>query len=329
MRWSSATSLYEGARSFVTPRRLALHVVGLPPAQPDLREERKGPRVGAPEAAIQGFLKSAGLKRIEDARIESDPKKGQFYVALIEKPGRDTKDAIAEIVPQIIRAFPWPKSMRWGAASAKPDALRWVRPLRGIVCTLATLHDATEIVEFEVDGLKSGDTTWGHRFMAPAPIHVRRYDDYADALQKAKVVLDAGRRKAIILADARELAFAQGLTLVEDEGLLDEVAGLVEWPVVLMGEFEPAFLDLPPEVIRATIRANQKCFVLRNNAGRLANKFILVSNIVAPDGGAAIAAGNGRVVRARLADARHFWATDLAPCRTRRTRPPSRSTSAS
>ena len=305
--------LYEGARSFVTPRRLALHVVGLPPAQPDLREERKGPRVGAPEAAIQGFLKSAGLKRIEDARIESDPKKGQFYVALIEKPGRDTKDAIAEIMPQIIRAFPWPKSMRWGAASAKPDALRWVRPLRGIVCTLATLHDATEIVEFEVDGLKSGDTTWGHRFMAPAPIHVRRYDDYADALQKAKVVLDAGRRKAIILADARELAFAQGLTLVEDEGLLDEVAGLVEWPVVLMGEFEPAFLDLPPEVIRATIRANQKCFVLRNNAGRLANKFILVSNIVAPDGGAAIAAGNVRVVRARLADARHFWATDLAP----------------
>ena len=355
--------LYEGARSFVTPRRLALHVVGLPPAQPDLREERKGPRVGAPEAAIQGFLKSAGLKRIEDARIESDPKKGQFYVALIEKPGRDTKDAIAEIVPQIIRAFPWPKSMRWGAASAKPDALRWVRPLRGIVCTLATLHDATEIVEFEVDGLKSGDTTWGHRFMAPAPIHVRRYDDYADALQKAKVVLDAGRRKAIILADARELAFAQGLTLVEDEGLLDEVAGLVEWPVVLMGEFEPAFLDLPPEVIRATIRANQKCFVLRQapepssvmagldpathgapsgaktdgaatrdhvdgrlnprvkpgdghdageRAGRLANKFILVANLVAPDGGAAIAAGNGRVVRARLSDARHFWATDLA-----------------
>ena len=181
---------------------------------------------------------------------------------------------------------------------------------------------------FEVDGLKSGDVTWGHRFMAPAPIHVRRYDDYVDALQKAKVVLDADRRKAIILADAKDLAFAQGLTLVEDEGLLEEVAGLVEWPVVLMGEFEPAFLDLPPEVIRATIRANQKCFVLREapapsvmaggdhdageSGGRLANKFILVSNLVAPDGGAAIAAGNGRVVRARLADARHFWATDLA-----------------
>ncbi len=255
--------LYEGAQSFVTPRRLTLHVVGLPAAQPDLREERKGPRVGAPEAAIQGFLKSAGLKRIEDARVETDPKKGQFYVALIEKPGRETKEAIAEIIPAIIRSFPWPKSMRWGAASAKPEALRWVRPLRGIVCTLATQHDTAEIVSFEIDGIAAGDVTWGHRFMAPQPIHVRRYDDYVDALQKAKVVLDADRRKAIILADAKNLAFAQGLTLVEDEGLLEEVAGLVEWPVVLMGEFEAAFLDLPAEVIRATIRANQKCFVLR------------------------------------------------------------------
>jgi glycyl-tRNA synthetase beta chain len=304
---------YEGAQSFVTPRRLTLHVVGLPATQPDLREERKGPRVGAPEAAIQGFLKSAGLKRIEDARVETDPKKGQFYVALIERPGRDTKDAIAEIMPSIIRSFPWPKSMRWGAASAKPDALRWVRPLRGIVCTLATQHDAAEIVPFAIDGIASGDTTWGHRFMAPAPIHVRRYDDYVDALHKAKVVLDGDRRKAIILADSRDLAFAQGLALVDDEGLLEEVAGLVEWPVVLMGEFEAAFLELPPEVIRATIRANQKCFVLREGDGKLANKFILVSNLVAPDGGAAIAAGNGRVVRARLADARHFWRTDLAP----------------
>jgi glycyl-tRNA synthetase beta chain len=348
--------LYEGAQSFVTPRRLTLHVVGLPAAQAHSREERKGPRVGAPEAAIQGFLKSAGLSRIEDARVETDPKKGQFYVALIEKPGRETKDAIAEIIPAIVRSFPWPKSMRWGAGSAKPDALRWVRPLRGIVCTLATQHETAEIVSFEINGIAAGDLTWGHRFMAPQPIHVRRYDDYVDALQKAKVVLDADRRKAIILADAKELAFAQGLTLVEDEGLLEEVAGLVEWPVVLMGEFEAAFLDLPAEVIRATIRANQKCFVLRKeptppsvmagldpaiheapsgakpdgaetrngvdgrhkaghdageSAGKLANKFILVSNLVAPDDGAAIAAGNGRVVRARLADARHFWNTDL------------------
>jgi glycyl-tRNA synthetase beta chain len=347
--------LYEGAQSFVTPRRLTLHVVGLPAAQAHSREERKGPRVGAPVAAIQGFLKSTGLSRIEDARIETDPKKGQFYVAVIEKPGRETKDAIAEIVPAIIRAFPWPKSMRWGAGSAKHDTLRWVRPLRGIVCTLATPHDAAEIVSFEVDGIASGDVTRGHRFLAPAPIPVRRYDDYVDALRKAKVVLDADRRKAIILADAKNLAFAQGLTLVEDEGLLEEVAGLVEWPVVLMGEFEAAFLDLPPEVIRATIRANQKCFVLRealastsvmagldpaiheapsgaksegaatrngvdgrdepghDEPSKLANKFILVSNLVAPDGGAAIAAGNGRVVRARLSDARHFWQTDLGP----------------
>ena len=349
--------LYEGAQSFVTPRRLTLHVVGLPAAQPDLREERKGPRVGAPDAAIQGFLKSAGLKRIEDARIETDPKKGQFYVAVIEKPGRETKEAIAEIMPSIVRSFPWPKSMRWGAASAKPDALRWVRPLRGIICTLATQHDASEIVRFEIDGIAAGDVTFGHRFMAPKPIHVRRFDDYVDALHKAKVVLDADRRKAIILSDTRNLAFARGLELIEDDGLLEEVAGLVEWPVVLMGEFEPAFLDLPPEVIRATIRANQKCFVLREapgpssvmagldpaihgapegasssqsetrngmdgrhkaghdegGSGGLANKFILVSNLIAPDGGAANAAGIARVVRARLADARHFWQTDLAP----------------
>jgi glycyl-tRNA synthetase beta chain len=330
--------LYEGAQSFVTPRRLTLHVVGLPAAQAHSREERKGPRVGAPEAAIQGFLKSAGLKRIEDARIETDPKKGQFYVALIEKPGRETKDAIAEIIPAIIRSFPWPKSMRWGdykpADATKGtldgpgrlsetffpggfpgrNTLRWVRPLRGIVCTLATQHETVEVVDFDIGahGLKASDVTWGHRFMAPQPIRVRRFDDYVDALQKAKVVLDADRRKAIILADAKNLAFAQGLTLVEDEGLLEEVAGLVEWPVVLMGEFEAAFLDLPPEVIRATIRANQKCFVLRDGGGKLANKFILVSNLVAPDDGTAIAAGNGRVVRARLSDARHFWQTDLA-----------------
>jgi glycyl-tRNA synthetase beta chain len=304
--------LYEGAQSFVTPRRLTLHVVGLPAAQAHSREERKGPRVGAPEAAIQGFLKSAGLNRLEDARVETDPKKGQFYVAVIEKPGRETRDAIAEIIPAIIRSFPWPKSMRWGAPSAKPDALRWVRPLRGIVCTLATQHETAEIVSFEIDGIAAGDVTWGHRFLAPQPISVRRFDDYVDALQKAKVVVDADRRKAIILADSKNLAFAQGLTLVEDEGLLEEVAGLVEWPVVLMGEFEAAFLDLPAEVIRATIRANQKCFVLRDGAGKLANKFILVSNLVAPDDGAAIAAGNERVVRARLSDARHFWRTDLA-----------------
>ena len=329
--------LYEGAQSFVTPRRLALHVVGLPAAQAHLREERKGPRVGAPEAALQGFLKSAGLNRIEDATVEKDPKKGEFYVAVIKKPGRETKDVIAEIMPAVIRSFPWPKSMHWGdyrpaerlvglagmdagmdrgtisATYIGRNTLRWVRPLRGIVCTLATQHDAAEVVPFDVDGIAAGDMTWGHRFLAPEPIHVRRYDDYVDSLHKAKVVLDADRRKAIILADAQSLAFARGLELVEDDRLLEEVAGLVEWPVVLMGEFEEAFLDLPPEVIRATIRANQKSFVLREGDGKLANRFVLVSNLIAADGGAAIAAGNARVVRARLADARHFWLTDLAP----------------
>jgi glycyl-tRNA synthetase beta chain len=305
--------VYEGAQAFATPRRLALHIVGLPAEQPASREERKGPRVGAPEAAVQGFLKSAGLTRIEDAKIEKDPKKGEFYVAVVEKPGRAAAEVISEILPPIIRSFPWPKSMRWGVASSRADALRWVRPLRSIVCTFSSQHETPEIVEFEVDGLVSGDTTYGHRFMAPAAIRVRRFEDYVASLDKAKVVLDAARRKEIILADARNLALAQGSELVEDEGLLEEVAGLVEWPVVLMGEFETAFLEIPPEVIRATIRANQKCFVLRDAAGKLANRFILVANIEASDGGVAIAAGNGRVVRARLSDARHFWQTDLAP----------------
>jgi glycyl-tRNA synthetase beta chain len=305
--------LYEGAQAFATPRRLALHVVGLPAEQANSVEERKGPRVGAPDAAIQGFLKSAGLLRIEDARIEKDAKKGEFYVARIEKPGRVTPQVIAEILPAIIRGFPWPKSMRWGAASVRPDALRWVRPLRSIVCTFSSQHETPEIVRFEVDGLASSDITRGHRFMAPDAFQVRRFEDYVDHLAKAKVVLDADRRKEIILADARDLALAQGLELIEDEALLEEVAGLVEWPVVLMGEFEAAFLEIPAEAIRATIRANQKCFVLRGADGKLANKFILVANLVASDGGAAIAAGNGRVVRARLSDARHFWLTDLAP----------------
>src|ERR1700722_20006418 len=305
--------LYEGAQAFATPRRLALHIIGLPAEQAKSIEERKGPRVGAPEAAIQGFLKSAGLARIEDAKIEQDAKKSAFYVAVIEKPGRATAEVIAETLPAIIRGFPWPKSMRWGEASARADSLRWVRPLRSIVCTFSSQHETPEIVPFDIDGLASGDVTHGHRFMAPEAIKVRRFEDYVDSLARAKVVLDAERRKQIILADARALALAHGLELVEDEGLLEEVAGLVEWPVVLMGEFEAAFLDIPAEVIRATIRANQKCFVLRGADGGLANKFVLVANLLASDGGAAIAAGNGRVVRARLSDARHFWLTDLAP----------------
>jgi glycyl-tRNA synthetase beta chain len=303
--------LYEGAQSFAGPRRLTLHVVGLPPEQSATREERKGPRVGAPDAAIQGFLKSAGLARIEDAIIEKDAKKGEFYVAVIERPGRPTKDILAEIVPALIRTFPWPKSMRWGEASARSDALRWVRPLHSVLCTFGSHNETPEIVAFRIDGLTAGDTTFGHRFLKPQPIKAKRFEDYAASLDKAKVVLDADRRKDMILADAQSLALAHGLELIEDEALLEEVAGLVEWPIVLMGEFEAAYLAIPPEVIRATIRANQKCFVLCDAAGKLANRFILVANIEASDGGKAIAAGNARVVRARLSDARHFWKTDL------------------
>ncbi len=306
--------LYEGAQAFATPRRLTLHVVGLPAQRPDQKEERKGPRVGAPEAAIQGFLKSAGLADISQASVQSDGKKGEFYVAVIEKKGGPTQDVIAEIVPQIVRSFPWPKSMRWGAASAKAGSLRWVRPLQSILCTFGPETETPEVVAFDVDGIRAGDATTGHRFMAPDPIIVRRFEDYEAALQRAKVVLDADRRKEIILADARNLAFARGLDLVEDEGLLEEVAGLVEWPVTLVGSFDERFLEIPAEVVRATIRANQKCFVLRDPAtGRLANRFVLVSNIEATDGGAKIVAGNERVVRARLSDARHFWEVDQKP----------------
>lgn len=306
--------VYEGAKAFVTPRRLALHVAGLPVRGRDVREERKGPRVGAPEAAVQGFLKAAGLSSLDQATIVSDPKKGDSYVAIIEKPGQETIQAIAEIVPAVIRSFPWPKSMRWGKASAAGASLRWVRPLHSILCTFGAETEDTEIVPFEVDGIVSGNVTYGHRFHAPAPITVKRLDDYVTSLEKAKVVLDADRRKEIILTDARNLAFAQGLDLVEDEGLLEEVAGLVEWPVVLMGSFEERFLDIPGEAIRATIRANQKCFVLRDPAtGAIANRFLLTSNLAASDGGAAIVAGNERVVRARLSDAAYFWQTDRGP----------------
>ncbi|POR48099.1 glycine--tRNA ligase subunit beta [Bosea psychrotolerans] len=303
--------VYEGAKAFATPRRLALHIAGLPVRGRDIREERKGPRVGAPEAAIQGFLKAAGLSSLDQATIISDPKKGDSYVAIIEKPGQETVAAIAEIVPAVIRGFPWPKSMRWGAASAAGASLRWVRPLHSILCTFGAETEEPEVVPFEVDGIVSSNITYGHRFHSAGAIPIKRFDDYVPSLEKAKVVLDADRRKEIILNDARTLAFAQGLELVEDEGLLEEVAGLVEWPVVLMGSFEERFLEIPGEAIRATIRANQKCFVLRDAAtGALANRFLLTANLVASDGGKVITAGNERVVRARLSDAAYFFATD-------------------
>jgi glycyl-tRNA synthetase beta chain len=309
-RLVDAGLVYEGATAFVTPRRLALAVQGIPVRQPDLKEEKKGPRVGAPDAAVQGFLKSAGLSSLAEATIQKDPKKGDFYVALIEKPGRAAIDVLAEILPVVIRTFPWPKSMRWGERSARPGALAWVRPLHSIIATFGPETEAPDVVPFAVDGIEASDVTHGHRFMAPKSFHVKHFDDYAEKLEKAKVVLEPARRREIILADAKNLAFAQGFELVEDEVLLEEVAGLVEWPVVLMGAFEGDFLDMPPEVIRTTIRNNQKCFVVRKGE-ELANRFVLVSNIEATDGGAAIVHGNERVIRARLSDAKFFYETDL------------------
>ncbi len=303
---------HEGAASFATPRRLALHIAGLPACQPDTRNEKRGPRVGAPDAAVQGFLKSAGLKSLAEAKIQRDSKKGEFYIAIMAEKGRATIEVLAEVLPAAIKGFPWPKSMRWGEASARTSSLRWVRPLHAILATFGPETEETEVVPFAVDGVAASNFTFGHRFMAPGKIKVRRFDDYVAALEKAKVVLDPARRRDIILYDARNLALAQGLELVEDEALLHEVAGLVEWPVLLTGEFDAAFLGMPPEVVRTTIRVNQKCFVLKDpSTGRLSHKFVLVANIEAADGGAAIAAGNGRVVQARLSDAKFFWETDL------------------
>jgi glycyl-tRNA synthetase beta chain len=304
--------VYEGAKAFATPRRLTLTVHGIPARQSDLKEERKGPRVGGAEAAIAGFLKATGLASLDQAKIQRDPKKGDFYIALIEKPGRATLDVLADMLPVIIRTFPWPKSMRWGERSARPGALQWVRPLHSIVATFGLETETPDVVKFAVDGIAAGQTTFGHRFMAPAPISVRRFEDYEAKLLEAKVVLDSERRKDTILTDARQLVFAQGFELVEDQALLDEVAGLVEWPVVMMGSFDKEFLAIPGEVIRATIRTNQKCFVVSDpKTGKLTNKYILTANIEASDGGKTIVGGNERVIRARLSDAKFFYMTDL------------------
>jgi glycyl-tRNA synthetase beta chain len=310
-RLVEAGLVYDGAKAFVTPRRLTLAVQGVPVRQPDRREEKKGPRVGAPEQAVAGFLKAAGLKSLSDAKVQPD-KKGDFYVAVIDKPGRAALDVISEILPAVIKSFPWPKSMRWGAQSKNPGALNWVRPLHSILATFGPETEDPDIVPFTVDGIAAGNVTRGHRFLAPESFTVRRLADYTAKLDKARVVLDPERRRSIIDTEAKQLAFAQGLELVEDEGLLAETAGLVEWPVVLMGAFDEAFLQIPEEVIRATIRNNQKCFVLRDAThAKLVNKFLLVANLEAEDGGKAIVAGNERVIRARLSDARFFYQTDL------------------
>ncbi|OOO23750.1 glycine--tRNA ligase subunit beta [Agrobacterium salinitolerans] len=315
---------YEGAREYWTPRRLTLDIRGLNARSADVREEKKGPRTDANEKAIEGFLRGAGLNDISQAQVVSDPKKGDFYVAIINKPGRPAEEIIAEVMPGIIRSFPWPKSMRSGPASMPKgssyggiegkgsESLRWVRPLQSIVCLFGPEHDETQVIPFVIDGIVAGNVTYGHRFHAPGPITVRRFEDYVSSLEKAKVVLDAERRKDIILHDAKDLAFANGLELVEDEGLLEEVSGLVEWPQVLMGTFEEDYLQIPAEIIRLTIKTNQKCFVTRNQGAEegLSNRFILISNIEASDGGKEIIHGNGKVVRARLSDARHFWNRD-------------------
>jgi len=323
---------YEAACPYWTPRRLTLDIRGLTAKSRDAHEIRKGPSVKAPKAAVEGFMRAAGLTSLEQAKIISDPKKGDYYSAEITRKGRAAEDILAEVLPEIIRNFSWPKSMRWGKSSAEAEALRWVRPLHSILCVLST-DTESEIAPFEVSGIKSGNVTFGHPFMfGREPIKVRRFDDYAAKLDKAKIVLNAARRKAIILADARNLCFARGLELVEDEKLADEVAGLVEWPVVLVGSFDKSFLAIPPEIIRLTIRANQKCFVTRPmpkadtaaeqmekaeagiaDGAQLASDFVLVSNIEAKDKGAEIIKGNGKVVRARLADALYFWQTDQKP----------------
>ena len=266
-------------------------VDGLPARSPDISEERKGPRVDAPDAAIKGFLKSAGLASVDQAE-KRDDKKGAYYVALIEKPGRATPEVVAEIVPEIVRSFPWPKSMRWGVGR-----LRWVRPLHSILC----LFDG-KVVQFEIDGIESGKETRGHRFMAPKPFSVKSFDDYVQKLREAKVILD-GEERARDHRSSRpaELAAKQGLTLVEDEALLAENAGLTEWPVVLMGAFDESFLSrCRPRCSTTSMKAHQKCFSLRNDGGDLANRFILVANLEAKDGGKAIVAGNERVIAARL-----------------------------
>ncbi|MGP4671227.1 glycine--tRNA ligase subunit beta [Agrobacterium salinitolerans] len=315
---------YEGAREYWTPRRLTLDIRGLNARSADVREEKKGPRTDANEKAIEGFLRGAGLNDISQAQVVSDPKKGDFYVAIINNPGRPAEEIIAEVMPGIIRSFPWPKSMRSGPASMPKgssyagiegkgsESLRWVRPLQSIVCLFGPEHDETQVIPFAIDGIVAGNVTYGHRFHAPGPITVRRFEDYVSSLEKAKVVLDAERRKDIILHDAKDLAFANGLELVEDESLLEEVSGLVEWPQVLMGTFEEDYLQIPAEIIRLTIKTNQKCFVTRNQGAEegLSNRFILISNIEASDGGKEIIHGNGKVVRARLSDARHFWNRD-------------------
>ena len=298
---------YAGAAAFATPRRLTLTVEGLAGQSRGSREERRGPAVGAPEAAVQGFLRSTGLTL--DRLEQRADRKGQVWFAVIETPGRPAGAIVAEVLEATIRAFPWPKSMRWGAGS-----LRWVRPLQSILCLLVSEAGA-EVVDLEIDVIRAGNVTRGHRFMAPAAFAVTSFDDYEAKLKRARVMLRPEERAAHILADAQALAFAQGLELVADQGLLAEVAGLVEWPVVLMGPIGAEFLGLPPEVLQTSMREHQKFFSVRNPRTAQIERFVTVANIETPDQGATILAGNGKVLAARLSDARFFWENDLRTIR--------------
>ncbi len=293
----------ETAQSYVTPRRLTFVVTDLPARSSDKADERRGPRVGAPEKAINGFLKAAGLKSIKDADVVSDPKKGDYYLAKIEQPGRPAADIVADVIPTVLQNFPWPKSMRWGAGD-----VQWVRPLHAILCIVDG-----KVVPFEFAGIKSGNTTVGHRFHTKAPFKVTSFENYGKELKANKVLLPSSERREMIAEEARDLCARANLALIEDEALLKENAGLVEWPVVLMGEFDESFLTIPQECLTTSLKTHQKCFSLKNSkTGKLANRFILVSNLVAKDGGKTIVTGNEKVIHARLTDAKFFWEQDLA-----------------
>jgi len=300
---TTAGLIPEGIKGFSGPRRLVAVIEGLPVKSADVVEDVIGPKEGAPDAAIQGFLKKAGLTDIAQAHVHDVPKKGRVYVAHVRKPGKQTADVIAALVPRIIRGFHWPKSMRWGTGD-----LRWVRPITRILCTFDG-----EVVPFEIEGIKSDNLTEGHRVMGRGPFKVRRFEDYEDVIKnKGRVILDREERKEIILTEAKQLCAAQNLELVDDIGLLEEVAGLAEFPVVIIGDMDKSFLDLPPEVIKLSMRTHQKYFAVRDplKDGGLAPKFIVVANLDAADGGEKIAAGNSRVLSARLNDARFFWDND-------------------
>ncbi|MEM1065350.1 MAG: glycine--tRNA ligase subunit beta [Pseudomonadota bacterium] len=294
---------YAHAGAFHTPRRLTLAIEGLLAESPAVREERKGPRVDAPEKALEGFLRSTGLAK--DQLEAREDKKGAVWFATIERPGRPAAEIIVEVLGEAVRGFPWPKSMRWGTGS-----LRWVRPLQNILAVLSD-DGGAEVVAGEIEGFRLNDRTVGHRFLAPDAFAVTGFDDYMTKLKRGHVVLSPEERAAHIEADAKNLAFAQGLEIVPDPGLLAEVAGLVEWPVVLMGEIGADFLDLPPEVLRTSMKEHQKFFSVRNPKSGRIEKFVTVANTETADQGATILAGNQKVLAARLADAKFFWENDL------------------